>query len=153
MSLFPMFVNFFEEDDYAFALSPKDFFEVTPVRRHYRSQKPRHHHQQTQVKRKQEESEEDIFKVHFDVSDFTPEELLVKTVDNVVVIEGKHEEKEDGNCLVSRQFLRKYPIPEGFDPETVRSSYSETGKVLTIKGAKTKSVEDSKERLIQIQQH
>ncbi|KAL5290816.1 CRYAB.2 family protein [Megaselia abdita] len=150
MSLFPMFVNFLDEDDYSFALSPKDFFEVTPVRMHYRSQKPRHHHQKTSMKRKQEE---DTFKVYFDVSDFTPEELFVKTVDNVVVIEGKHEEKEDGNCLVSRQFLRKYPIPEGFDPETVRSSYSETGKVLTIRGTKMKSVEDSKERLIQIQQH
>lgn len=174
MSYFPMFVNvnrhpnyYFDDDyDFGFSLNPKDILEFVPETQYYRlphnyqsqnyrqKQNCRHPCQRRALKRKQESKaeEEEFFKVHFDVSEFSPEELSVKTVDNLVVIEGKHEEKEDGDCIVSRQFVRKCPIPDGCDPDTVRSSISTDGQRLTIRGSKFKESSNSTERVVQIQQ-
>lgn len=150
MSRFPMFVNIdrhrmFDDEDFGFGLSPKTFFEVTPRRRFCDPHWQHSHHQQQSHPQKEQHSplkEEDTFQVHFDVGEYVPEELSVKTVDNVVVVEGKHEEKDDGgHCSVSRQFQRKYPIPAGFDAESVKSSLSADGKRLTVKGNKAKANE------------
>ncbi len=46
-----------------------------------------------------------IRQVCLDVQQFKPEEVNVKTVDNFVVIEGKHEEKEDEHGYISRHFV------------------------------------------------
>ncbi|GIY74420.1 protein lethal(2)essential for life [Caerostris extrusa] len=84
-------------------------------------------------------NEDDKFKVMLNVSHFKPEEIEVKTVDNCIVIHGKHEEKTDEHGFVSREFTRRYALPEGTDPETVKSSLGENG-ILTIEAPK-KAVE------------
>lgn len=61
------------------------------------------------------------FEVILDVQQFLPEEINVKIVDKFVVVEGKHEEKQDEHGFVSRQFSRRYNLP---------SEYFE--KILTI---------------------
>uniref|UniRef100_S4P4G2 Heat Shock Protein 20.4 n=1 Tax=Pararge aegeria TaxID=116150 RepID=S4P4G2_9NEOP len=71
------------------------------------------------------------FQVNLDVQHFAPEDINVKTVDGYVVVEGKHEEKQDKHGLISRQFVRRYALPEGTLPETVESKLSSDG-VLTI---------------------
>lgn len=87
-----------------------------------------------------------------DVSQFKPNELTVKVVDNTVVVEGKHEEREDGHGMIQRHFVRKYTLPKGFDPNEVVSTVSSDG-VLTLKAPPPPSKEQAKsERIVQIQQ-
>lgn len=74
----------------------------------------------------------DGFQACVDVHHFQPSEITVKTVDNTVIIEGKHEERDDGHGSVQRHFVRKYVLPKEYDMNNVHSSLSSDG-VLTIK--------------------
>jgi HSP20 family molecular chaperone IbpA len=85
-----------------------------------------------------------------DVAQFKPNEITVKTVDNAVVIEGKHEERQDEHGYISRQFTRKYVLPKDYDPNSVMSSLSSDG-VLTVKAPPPKAIDGGSERVIQIQ--
>ncbi|XP_072945926.1 protein lethal(2)essential for life-like [Epargyreus clarus] len=77
----------------------------------------------------------DKFQISLDVQHFAPEEISVKTADGFIVVEGKHEEKKDEHGFISRQFSRRYALPEGTLPETVESKLSSDG-VLTITAPK-----------------
>jgi crystallin, alpha B len=46
--------------------------------------------------------EKDKFQIILDVQQFTPEEITVKTNDKFIIVEGKHEEKQDEHGFVSR---------------------------------------------------
>lgn len=74
----------------------------------------------------------DGFQVCVDVHHFQPSEITVKTVDHTVVIEGCHEERDDGHGTVERRFIRKYSLPKEYEMATIHSSLSSDG-VLTIK--------------------
>nr|WNL53081.1 small heat shock protein 20.1 [Spodoptera frugiperda] len=76
-------------------------------------------------------SNKDKFQINLDVQHFAPEEISVKTADGYVIIEGKHEEKKDEHGYISRQFTRRYNLPENCDPATVESKLSSDG-VLTV---------------------
>ncbi|XP_045507514.1 protein lethal(2)essential for life-like [Colias croceus] len=76
-------------------------------------------------------ADSDKFQINLDVQHFAPEEISVKTADGYIIIEGKHEEKKDEHGFISRQFVRRYALPEGTQPETVESRLSSDG-VLTI---------------------
>ena len=72
-------------------------------------------------------------------------------VDKKIVIEGKHEEKQDEHGWISREFVRKYQIPENCDMDQVSSSISSDG-VLTVLAPRKNSLEDKEnERVIPIQ--
>ena len=74
----------------------------------------------------------DNYKILIDVKDFRPEELIIKTVGNVVQFEARHEEKAaGGNSFSSRNISQSFTLPRGIDPETVTSSMSKDG-LLTI---------------------
>ena len=90
------------------------------------------------------------FQVNLDVQQFNPNEITVKTAENSIVIEGKHEERSDEHGYISRQFTRRYTLPKGYDANSVTSSLSSDG-VLTIKAPPPKELE-SGERVIPIQQ-
>nr|WKR20129.1 heat shock protein HSP22.0 [Agrotis ipsilon] len=92
-------------------------------------------------------SDKDKFQVNLDVQHFDPEEISVKTSDGYVVIEGKHEERKDEHGFISRQFKRRYALPEGCNPETVESRLSSDG-VLTVVAPKVS--ESKNERAIPI---
>uniref|UniRef100_A0A1A9UGE3 SHSP domain-containing protein n=1 Tax=Glossina austeni TaxID=7395 RepID=A0A1A9UGE3_GLOAU len=51
----------------------------------------------------------DGFQVCMDVSQFRPNELSVKTIDKTVVVEGKHEEREDDHGFIQRHFAPPPP--------------------------------------------
>ncbi|KAG6443653.1 hypothetical protein O3G_MSEX002946 [Manduca sexta] len=76
-------------------------------------------------------ADKDKFQVNLDVQHFAPEEITVKTADGYIVVEGKHEEKKDEHGYISRQFVRRYALPEGCTPETVESKLSSDG-VLSV---------------------
>lgn len=77
-------------------------------------------------------SNKDKFQVNLDVQHFAPEEISVKTSDGYVVIEGKHEERKDEHGYISRQFRRRYLLPEGCNPESVESRLSTDGVLSVI---------------------
>ena len=69
-------------------------------------------------------------KLRFDVSQYTPEEIMVKTVDNKLLVHAKHEQQLEGKT-VFREYNREFLLPAGTDPETIRSSLSKDG-ILTV---------------------
>uniref|UniRef100_UPI0001FBA1A3 ALPHA-CRYSTALLIN B CHAIN, n=1 Tax=Homo sapiens TaxID=9606 RepID=UPI0001FBA1A3 len=77
--------------------------------------------------------EKDRFSVNLDVKHFSPEELKVKVLGDVIEVHGKHEERQDEHGFISREFHRKYRIPADVDPLTITSSMSSDG-VLTVNG-------------------
>ena len=93
----------------------------------------------------------DGFQVCLDVQQFKPSELNVKVVDNCIVVEGKHEEREDDHGYISRHFVRRYALPKDYDPNKVVSTLSSDG-VLTVSVPKPQLEDKSSERQIHIQQ-
>ncbi|XP_008202211.1 protein lethal(2)essential for life [Nasonia vitripennis] len=94
--------------------------------------------------------DKDKFVVTLDVQQFHPEEINVKVVDNTIIVEAKHEEKEDEHGWISRQFTRKYLVPNQCDVGQVESQLSSDG-VLTITAPKKEPPKaDSDEKVIKI---
>jgi len=69
-------------------------------------------------------------KLRFDVSQYEPEEIVLKTVDNKLLVHAKHEEKTETKS-VYREYNREFLLPNGVNPELIRSSLSKDG-VLTV---------------------
>lgn len=76
-------------------------------------------------------ADKEKFQINLDVQHFAPEEVSVKVVNGFLVVEGNHEEKKDEHGYVSRQFTRRYALPEGCNLEAVESRLSSDG-VLTV---------------------
>lgn len=101
---------------------------------------------------KQSHIGKDGFQVCMDVQHFAPNEISVKTVDNSIVVEAKHEERKDEHGYISRQFCRRYDLPDGFKGEDVVSTISSDG-ILTVKAPPvTPAIEGSNVRQVEIQQ-
>ncbi|XP_026462342.1 protein lethal(2)essential for life-like isoform X1 [Ctenocephalides felis] len=92
-----------------------------------------------------------VFEVILDVQQFSPKEITVKTQDNFVIVEGKHEEKQDEHGFISRHFVRRYMLPAEHNPNDVVSSLSSDG-VLTITAPKKALPPPSTERVVPITQ-
>lgn len=89
------------------------------------------------------------FQVKLDVQNFTPQEISVKTVDgNSIVIEGKHEEKQDEKGFIARKFVRRFVLPKDHNLKDVVSSLSSDG-ILTITAPRKEELE-LQERVIPI---
>ncbi|KAF5300057.1 hypothetical protein FQA39_LY11249 [Lamprigera yunnana] len=78
----------------------------------------------------QGDGESKCLKLRFDVSQYAPEEIVVKTVDNKLLVHAKHEEKSDSKS-VYREYNREFLLPKGTNPESIKSSLSKDG-VLTV---------------------
>lgn len=96
------------------------------------------------------ERDDDKYRVIVDVQQFAPEEITVKTDDKCITVEGKHEEKKDEHGYVSRQFVRRYVLPKGYDMGHVKPSLSSDG-VLTITAPRL-ALPAPGERIVQIEQ-
>lgn len=75
--------------------------------------------------------DDNVFKITINVQQYKPEEITVKVVDRSVVVKGKHEDKQDENNVISRQFVRQYLLPNGADVDQITSTLSSDG-CLTI---------------------
>lgn len=96
-------------------------------------------------------SDNEKFQVSVDVQHFSPEEINVKVIDGNVIIEGKHEEKRDQHGYISRQFVRRYALPQGCLPDTVESKLSSDG-VLTVTAPKVLPLPSIGEKIVPIAQ-
>ncbi|KAK7872971.1 hypothetical protein R5R35_004278 [Gryllus longicercus] len=92
---------------------------------------------------------ERAFHVNLDVQQFRPSEISVKVVDGFIVVEAKHEERPDEHGFISREFQRRYKLPEEVDLDAITSNLSSDG-VLTIEAHKKTEEPPSKERVIHI---
>lgn len=92
----------------------------------------------------------DGLKVNLDVQQFKPEEITVKIVDKDIIVEGQHEERQDNHGYISRQFKRRYTIPDDVDVDAVVSRLSSDGVLSITAPKKVIKQETSKERVIQI---
>ncbi|XP_043259454.1 alpha-crystallin A chain-like [Colletes gigas] len=86
-------------------------------------------------------ADKDKFRVDLDMEHFAPEEINVKVVDRFVIVEGKHEEKQDEHGWISRQFSRKYMIPKQCDIDQVMSKFSSDGVLSIVAPRKQDQVE------------
>ncbi|KAH8302783.1 hypothetical protein KR044_010735 [Drosophila immigrans] len=161
------------DDDFGFGVHAHELFHrprlmlphhVSAHRRrpaHFMPYERSHHHQLVPAARRRSSGGQnsllpiigkDGFQVCMDVAQFKPSELSVKVVDKTVIVEGKHEEREDGHGMIQRHFVRKYTLPKEYDGNEVVSTVSSDG-VLTLKAPPPADKEQAKqERIVQIQQ-
>merc|ERR1712168_653887 len=97
------------------------------------------------------QNDDDTYKILVNVENYKPEELVIKTVDNTVHVEAKHEEKtSDGRSYSTRSFNQSFTLPRGVNPESVSSALSKDG-VLTIAAPLPKAIKNpNPERLVPI---
>lgn len=140
-------------DDFGFGFHPNDLNEMLRMPREFRQMEQRSRELQRRMMGEMNQfiptTGKDGFQVCMDVQQFKPSEITVKTADNSVVIEGKHEERQDEHGHISRHFVRRYALPKGYDPNTITSELSSDG-VLTIKAPPPQAIENN-ERVINIQ--
>ncbi|XP_056409304.1 alpha-crystallin A chain isoform X2 [Hyla sarda] len=87
-------------------------------------------------------SDRERFVINLDVKHFSPEDLTVKIMDDFVEIHGKHNERQDDHGFISREFHRRYRLPQNVDHSSVSCSLSGDG-ILTFSGPKLLSNLDS----------
>ncbi|XP_046563217.1 uncharacterized protein LOC124272107 [Haliotis rubra] len=85
----------------------------------------------------------------FDMSEFKPEEISLKTVDNRLMIGAKHLE-ETATSKIYREFSKQYVLPVKIDPISLSSILSKDG-VLSIEAPAPDSVEAPREKILPIQ--
>merc|ERR1711953_267820 len=79
-----------------------------------------------------------------DTTGYKPDELKVQVRDGELCVEGKHEERsEAGQVMVSRQFSKRYGLPQGAKRLEVMSNLSQDG-VMVITVPKEKKIEEVK---------
>eukprot|EP00092_Neocalanus_flemingeri_P085137 GFUD01107087.1.p1 GENE.GFUD01107087.1~~GFUD01107087.1.p1 ORF type:complete len:431 (+),score=128.22 GFUD01107087.1:226-1518(+) len=87
--------------------------------------------------------DDDTYKILVNVEKYKPEELVIKTVDNTIVVEAKHEEKTtEGRSYSTQSFNQSFTLPKGVNPESVTSALSKEG-VLTISAPLPKAMKAS----------
>lgn len=77
-----------------------------------------------------DDSDGKTLRLRFDVSQYRPEEVTVKTVDSRLLVQAKHEEKS-AQKTVFREYNQEFMLPRGTNPELITSTLSTDG-VLTV---------------------
>uniref|UniRef100_A0A914D743 SHSP domain-containing protein n=1 Tax=Acrobeloides nanus TaxID=290746 RepID=A0A914D743_9BILA len=77
-----------------------------------------------------DESDGKTLRLRFDVAQYKPEEVTVKTVDNRLLVHAKHEEKAPSRT-VYREYNQEFMLPRGTNPEHISSTLSTDG-ILTV---------------------
>uniref|UniRef100_A0A915DAK6 SHSP domain-containing protein n=1 Tax=Ditylenchus dipsaci TaxID=166011 RepID=A0A915DAK6_9BILA len=89
------------------------------------------------------------FAVDIDAYQFRPEELQVKTFDDTLLIEGRHEDVRDPDNYTKMYFVRKYQLPTDVFPQDISSSIDSRGH-LTVEAQKRHPAIEYRERTIPI---
>ncbi|XP_029429019.1 heat shock protein beta-2 [Rhinatrema bivittatum] len=89
------------------------------------------------------------FQVFLDVCQFTPDEIAVRTVDNLLEVTAQHPQKLDRHGFVSREFSRTYILPLDVDPLLVKATLSHDG-ILSIEAPRKGTEEAAKIHSVKI---
>ncbi|CAH0405138.1 unnamed protein product [Chilo suppressalis] len=160
MSLYPFFFDYEQprprripDQHFGLGLTPQDYLTIIAVPqmnrdycRNWRNLQAASRDVGSSIK-----EDKDKFQINLDVQHFAPEEISVKTVDGFLVIEAKHEEKQDEHGYISRSFTRRYALPEGIETDNVISKLSSDG-VLTISAPLKAPPKQANERVVPIVQ-
>merc|ERR1712038_740969 len=73
----------------------------------------------------------DKFMIQLELPGFSPEDFSLKTKDDVIIIEAKHNAKTDDGSTDTRQFTKEFKMPGGVATDQLSSTYSGTG-ILTV---------------------
>ncbi|MBT8690772.1 Hsp20 family protein [Yersinia pestis] len=125
------------DQHFGLGLHPEDFFQPLTVNNRLLTRTPAGYIRNWRAANSLQDTgstvniDKDKFQANLDVQQFKPEEINVKVKDNVLTIEGKHEEQEDEHGFISRHFVRKYVMPKNYDMSKIESKLSSDG-VLTI---------------------
>ena len=77
------------------------------------------------------ECDADTYRILVNVQQFRPEDLVIKTVDDCVIVEANHEAKtQDGRSYSNKSFSQSFNLPRGMDPESVTSALSKEGVLI-----------------------
>ncbi|KAK5965940.1 hypothetical protein GCK32_004797 [Trichostrongylus colubriformis] len=76
------------------------------------------------------------FEVDLDAKAFTPKEITVKTIGDLLQIQMDHEARGDDSFNISRSITRSYKLPKGVDVKTLKSNLDKNG-VLHISAMKS----------------
>ncbi|CAD5229009.1 unnamed protein product [Bursaphelenchus okinawaensis] len=90
------------------------------------------------------------FCVDIDAYQFRPEELQVKTLDDTLLIEGRHEDVKDSDNYTKMYFVRKYQLPPDVHPQDITSAIDSSGR-LTVEAKKPYAAIEGRERNIPIE--
>ncbi|XP_022203261.2 alpha-crystallin A chain [Nilaparvata lugens] len=155
MSLLPYVMRDFVDDFYHptifddhFGLRPSSLLSCVPLQAGYLRPWRLLDSQDSGISNIEEDSNN--FKVNLDVQQFKPEEISVKLSDDNIVIEGKHEERKDQHGFISRQFCRRYKLPENVDLQKLESRLSSDGVLQLIAPKKIDESIKNNERQIPI---
>ena len=66
------------------------------------------------------------FRVSFDVSQFRPEEISVRTEEQKLMVKARHEEKGEGSNMM-REFSRQIDVPKHVNPQKLSCTLSKDG--------------------------
>lgn len=126
------------DQHFGLGLDPEDIFQPLNLNNRVLTRTPAGYLRNWRTNSSQQDTgstvtvDKDRFQANLDVQQFKPEEISVKvTGDNVLTIEGKHEEKQDEHGFISRHFVRRYVLPKTCDMGKIESKLSSDG-VLTI---------------------
>ncbi|XP_026885264.2 heat shock protein beta-3 [Electrophorus electricus] len=64
------------------------------------------------ARREDEDSGEPLFRIMLDVAQFKPEDILIQVFEGWLLIRGQHGVRMDEHGFVSRNFTRKYRLPD-----------------------------------------
>lgn len=93
-------------------------------------------------------NDDNKFEISLDTHGFKPDELKVNIDGKVLSIDAKHEEKGD-NKFVSRQFSRKYTLPDDCEVQNVTSNLSSDG-ILMVTAPKKAALKDNSTKAIPV---
>ncbi|XP_022700664.1 alpha-crystallin B chain-like isoform X2 [Varroa jacobsoni] len=89
------------------------------------------------------------FCVRLDVGHYGPEDIEVKTVDQQVVVRGRHDERADEIGTICREFTRRIQLPKDIQPESVKCSLTSDG-YLVIEAPRKPEKPPANERVVPI---
>ncbi|VDN01681.1 unnamed protein product [Thelazia callipaeda] len=89
------------------------------------------------------------FAVEIDAYQFRPEEIQVKTIDDTLLIEGRHEDVHDRDNFTKMYFVRKYQLPLDVNPADISSTIDNSGRLLVE--ARKQSHIQGRERMIPVE--
>merc|ERR1711974_101384 len=88
------------------------------------------------------QEEKDKMEVTLDTSGYKPDELKVEIKEGELCVEGKHVERsQTGEVMVSRQFSRRFGMPQNVKKESIVSNLSQDG-VMVITMPKEQRIEE-----------
>lgn len=93
-------------------------------------------------------NEDNKFKVSLDTTNYQPEEITVKVVDNKLAISAKHEAKRN-DVYEYCEMYRSFDLPDNVDPSAITSRLSSSGELIVE--APLKALPEPKQRSIPVE--